>query len=176
MNILEAFKQVRALVFDVDGVLTDGTVQVYRDGSQIRTFSIKDGWAVNHAVKEDFLVIIISAGQDESVRKRLEYLGVKEINLGVKDKLGLLKDYAARYNLKKEEVLYMGDDMPDYKPMMHVGVPVCPADAADDIKEIAKYVSTKNGGDGAVREVLEKILKIQGKWPKPEAVLSGVFN
>lgn len=174
-NILEAFGKITTLVFDVDGVLTDGTVQVTTEGEQIRTFNIKDGWAVNRAVKVGLNVIIISAGNNEGVRKRLEYLGVKEINLAVPNKIQLLADYREKLGLSQDEILYMGDDMPDFEVMHSVGLPVCPADAANDILNIAKYVSPKNGGQGAVRDVIEKILKIQDKWPKFENV-SGVNN
>ena len=174
-NILEAFGKITTLIFDVDGVLTDGTVQVLETGEQFRTFNIKDGWAINRAVKVGLNVIIISAGNNEGVRKRLEYLGVKEINLAVPDKLALLAKYKSDLNLKEEEILYMGDDMPDFQVMHNVGFPVCPADAANDILNVAKYVTTKDGGKGAVREVVEKILKIQDKWPVYENV-QGVNN
>ncbi len=174
-NILEAFGKITTLVFDVDGVITDGTVQVLETGEQFRTFNIKDGWAINRAVKEGFNVIIISAGNNEGVRKRLEYLGVKEINLAVPNKLALLAEYKQNLSLKDDEILYMGDDMPDFEVMHKVGLPVCPADAASDIINIAKYISPKDGGKGAVRDVLEKVLKIQDKWPKHENV-QGVNN
>ena len=174
-NVLAAFAKITTLVFDVDGVLTDGTVQVLDTGEQVRTFNIKDGWAINRAVKEGLNVIIISAGNNEGVRKRLEYLGVKEINLAVPNKLELLDQYKKDLSLSDEQILYMGDDMPDYQVMQRVGLPTCPRDAANDILNLAKYISPKDGGKGAVRDVIEKILKIQDKWPKYENI-EGVNN
>lgn len=173
-SILQAFSKVTTLFFDVDGVLSDGTVLVPETGEQIRRFNIKDGYAINRAVKEGLNIIIISAGQNEGVRKRLEYLGVKEINLAVPNKKALMQSYLDKLNLSWEEVLYMGDDIPDYEVMSQVGIPVCPNDAAQDILALSKYVSPFKGGQGAVRDVLEKILKIQGKWPVKQA--SGVNN
>lgn len=173
-SILQAFAKVTTLFFDIDGVLSDGTVLVPETGEQIRRFNIKDGYAINRAVKEGLNIIIISAGQNEGVRKRLEYLGVKEVNLAVPNKKELMQSYLDKLNLSWEEVLYMGDDIPDYEVMCQVGIPVCPNDAAQDILALSKYVSPFNGGQGAVRDVLEKILKIQGKWPVKHA--SGVHN
>tara|TARA_B100000809_G_scaffold221171_1_gene229310 strand:- start:123 stop:632 length:510 start_codon:yes stop_codon:yes gene_type:complete len=166
-NILTKLGKIKALFFDVDGVLTDGSVTVFNDGSQIRKFNIKDGWAVNRCVKMGFKVIVISAGRDESVIKRLEYLGVEEINIGVRDKEKMFDDYLQKNNFSLDECLYMGDDMADYKVMKKPEVlSICPSDAADDILAVSDYVTNKAGGKGAVREVLEKMLKIQGKWPE----------
>ncbi len=152
-------------MLDVDGVLTDGSLIVMENGEQIRTFNIKDGWAINRAVKEGLRVIIISSGNGEGMRKRLEYLGIPEINLGVKRKLDMFEYYVNKYNLQMDEILYMGDDMPDYEILQRVGLSACPVDACNDILSMCKYVSSKEGGKGAVREVLEKILKLQGKFP-----------
>ena len=166
-NILTKLGKIKALFFDVDGVLTDGSVTVFNDGSQIRKFNIKDGWAVNRCVKMGFKVIVISAGRDESVIKRLEYLGVEEINIGVRDKEKMFDDYLQKSDFSLDECLYMGDDMADYKVMKKPEVlSICPSDAADDILAVSDYVTNKAGGKGAVREVLEKMLKIQGKWPE----------
>ena len=164
-NILSRLGKVKALFFDVDGVLTDGSVTVYNDGSQIRKFNIKDGWALNRCVKCGYKVIVISAGRDASVIKRLEYLGIEEINIGVKDKLQMFNDYIKQQDLKLDECLYMGDDMADY-PVMKIPevLSICPADAANDILAVSDAVTQKNGGTGAVREVLEKMLKIQDNW------------
>jgi len=163
-NILSRFKKVKAVFLDVDGVLTDGKVLCFENGEQVRQFSIKDGFAIATAVKKKLPIIIISAGQYEGVRTRLEYLKVKDINLGVKNKIELLKKYILDNNWAKEEVLYMGDDIPDYEALQLVGLPTCPADAVTDIIEVCDYISPYNGGNGAVRDVLEKILKLQGKW------------
>ncbi len=164
-NILERFAKIKAVFLDVDGVLTDGSVLCFENGEQVRRFNIKDGFAVATAVKNDLPIIIISAGRYEGVRTRLEYLQVKEINLGVKNKIELLKKYISDNNWSKDEVLYMGDDVPDYEALQLVGLPTCPADAVSDIIQVCDYVSPYNGGQGAVRDVLEKILKLQDKWP-----------
>ncbi len=164
-NILDKLGKVKALFFDVDGVLTDGSVTVFNDGSQIRKFNIKDGWALNRCVKMGYKVIVISAGRDASVIKRLEYLGIEEINIAVKDKEKMFDEYIKKNNYSLGECLYMGDDMADYKVMKKPEVlAICPADACDDILAVSDYVTGKKGGEGAVREVLEKMLKIQGNW------------
>jgi 3-deoxy-D-manno-octulosonate 8-phosphate phosphatase (KDO 8-P phosphatase) len=166
-DILTKLGKIKALFFDVDGVLTDGSVTVFNDGSQIRKFNIKDGWAINRCVKMGYKVIVISAGRDASVIKRLEYLGVKEINIGVTDKEKMFEKYVETNNFSFNECLYMGDDMADYKVMKKVEVlAICPADAADDILAVSDYVTRKKGGEGAVREVLEKMLKVHGNWPE----------
>ena len=164
-NILQKLSKTKTLFFDVDGVLTDGSVTVFNDGSQIRKFNIKDGWALNRCVKMGYKVIVISAGRDASVIKRLEYLGIKEINIGVTNKLQMFDDYVKSHNLSLNECLYMGDDMADYKVMKKPEVlAICPADACDDILAVSDYVTGKKGGEGAVREILEKMLKIQENW------------
>ena len=166
-NILTKLGKVKALFFDVDGVLTDGSVTVFNDGSQIRKFNIKDGWALNRCVKTGYKVIVISAGRDASVIKRLEYLGIQEINIAVKDKEAMFNEYITKNNLSLDQCLYMGDDMADYKVMKKKEVlAICPADACDDILAVSDYVTRKKGGEGSVREVLEKMLKIQGNWPE----------
>mgnify|MGYP003691554433 CR=1 FL=1 len=166
-NILTKLGKVKALFFDVDGVLTDGSITVFNDGSQIRKFNIKDGWALNRCVKMGYKVIVISAGRDASVIKRLEYLGIEEINIAVKDKEVMFNDYISKHNFSLDECLYMGDDMADYKVMKKPEVlAICPADACDDILAVSDYVTQKKGGEGSVREVLEKMLKIQGNWPE----------
>lgn len=163
-NILEAFEQVKACVFDVDGVMTDGSIHVTTSGEQHRTFFVKDGLAIVKAIKAGYPVAIISAGRDEGVRKRLEYLGVEHIFLGVTDKITTLQKLLNTYHLTLDDVLYMGDDLPDIKILEQVGLPTCPADAASDVWGICKYVSPKNGGKGAVRDVIEKMMKIQKTW------------
>lgn len=159
------FSKVKAFFFDVDGVMTDGKVIVTTEGEQLRTFNIKDGWAINHAVKMGYDVVIISKGNNEGVRKRLEYLGVKEINLAVKDKIQVFESYIAKGKYSYDDILYMGDDMPDLELLKLVGYPTCPVDAVTDIKNVCKYVSPFGGGNGAVRDVLEKVMKAQKKWP-----------
>ena len=163
-NVLERFEKVKACFFDVDGVMTNGSIHVTTSGEQHRTFFVKDGLAIVKAIKAGLPVAIISAGNDEGVRKRLEYLGVEHIFLGVKDKLSKLKELTETYNITFDDILYMGDDLPDVKVLKVVGLPTCPADAANDIFDFCKYVSPKDGGKGAVRDVLEKVLKVQDKW------------
>ena len=165
MNVLERLGHVKHLFFDIDGVLTDGSVTVFDDGSQIRKFNIKDGWAISRCVKLGYDVVVISAGRDESVIKRLKYLGIEEINIAVSDKFDFFQKYLKSKGWDLSKCLYMGDDMADYKVMKqdHI-LSVCPKDAADDVLSISDYICAKSGGQGAVREVLEKLLKIQGNW------------
>lgn len=164
MNILAELKTIKACFFDVDGVFTDGSVTVFESGEQVRTFNIKDGLAVVKTIKAGIPVVIISAGRSEGVRRRMEYLGVKDCNLAVTDKIALFEQKLKQYNITRDEVLYMGDDLPDLKILNQVGMPICPKDAADDVLQVAKYITAKDGGKGAVREVLEKLLRVKGLW------------
>ena len=165
-NILSYFEKVKICIFDIDGVLTDGSIHVTTDGEQLRTFNIKDGFAIVKAQEAGIPIAIISAGKNEGARKRMEYLGLKHIYLAVKNKIEVLENLLAEYQLTFDDVLYMGDDLPDAQILRKVGLPTCPADAANDIFGLCKYISTKDGGKGAVRDVLEKTMKVQGKWPK----------
>ena len=160
----EYLADITTFIFDVDGVLTDGTITVTTEGEMLRTMSIKDGFALKTAVDAGFNMCIISGGSNEGVRKRLAGLGLKDIYLGAHNKIDQLNEYLSYNNIKLENVLYMGDDIPDYPVMQLVGLPCCPQDAAPEIKAISKYVSHKNGGKGAVRDVIEQVLKIHGKW------------
>lgn len=172
MNILALFKPISTFVFDVDGVLTDGTVQLLPNGEQSRRMNIKDGYALQLAVKKGYRVVIISGGKSESVVSRLQGLGIKDIYTGVLDKQEKLQDYAFENDLKWDEILFMGDDIPDYRAMQLVGLPVCPADAVPEIKSICRYVSPVNGGFGCVREVIEKVLKLNDHWMMDEEIAS----
>lgn len=158
------FSKITTLIFDVDGVLSDGTVIAYADGEQPRSFLVKDGYAVEKAVQKGFHVAIISGGFQEGVRKRLEFLGVKHIFLGVKDKIAVYNNFLAENNIESSQVLYMGDDLSDYDVMKLVAIATCPADATQEIIEISHYVSPKDGGKGAVRDVIEKVMRSQNKW------------
>lgn len=160
----EYLQHITAFIFDVDGVLTDGTVLVNTDGEMLRNMSIKDGFALKTAIDQGYAVCIISGGTNEGVRKRLENLGVKEVHLGTNFKMETLQSFFRSKGLKPENVLYMGDDLPDYSVMLKVGLPCCPQDAVPEIKQISKYVSHKKGGKGCVRDVIEQVLKVQGKW------------
>lgn len=160
----EYLKQIKTFVFDVDGVLTDGSVQVSSHGDLLRTMHTKDGYALKTAHNAGFTVCIISGGKNEGVRDRLRDLGITDIYLGVGDKVEQMDEFFDIYGIKPEEVLYMGDDIPDYYPMKLVGLPCCPQDAVPEVKEVSKYISHKKGGEGCVRDVIEQVLKVQGKW------------
>jgi len=160
----EYLKHITTFIFDVDGVLTDGTVTVTTKGEMLRTMNIKDGYAIKTAVDQGFKVCAISGGSNEGVRLRLQGLGVTDIYLGAQNKIEQMNEFLHNYDIKLENVLYMGDDIPDYPTMKLAGLPCCPQDAAPEIKEICSYVSHKNGGKGAVRDVIEQVLKVQGKW------------
>ncbi|SUJ06278.1 3-deoxy-D-manno-octulosonate 8-phosphate phosphatas KdsC [Sphingobacterium spiritivorum] len=162
--ILQELARLKAIVIDVDGVLTDGTVQVDEHGEQLRTFNVKDGYAMHLAMSKGLQIIVISGGKNAGVQRRLEGLGIQEIHLGVADKLTLLQDITQRFRIELPDVMFIGDDMPDYKCMKAVGVAACPADAVEEIKQISHYVSGLGGGKGVVRELIEKTLKLQDKW------------
>ena len=162
--IFQKFTQIKAVVLDVDGVLTDGTLQVTESGEQLRTFYVKDGYAMQLAEKMGLMLWVISGGRSEGVRLRLQGLGVKEVHLGVSQKMDVLNELLSKYELTADQLMYVGDDMPDYEVMQVVGIAACPVDAVEDIKTISHYMSPFKGGRGVVRDILEKILKLQGKW------------
>jgi len=164
MSLLKRFQEVRLFVFDVDGVLTDGSLYVFADGEQVRRMNIKDGFALQLAVKKGYGMMILSGSQSDGVVKRLERLGITDVYMNVKDKVKHLKEYASSKNVDLENVLFMGDDMPDYVTMKTVGLACAPRDAMPEIKQAAHYISTKNGGEGCVREVIEKVLKLNKHW------------
>lgn len=172
---LEKIKAVRALIFDVDGVLTNGDILASESGELLRTFNIKDGYALQLAVKRGLLVAVISGGRGDAMQRRFEGLGIPEIFLGVADKVTVLNALLLKHSVSAGEVLYMGDDIPDLKVMQSVGLPVCPADAVPEIKAVSHYISPNDGGRAAVRDVIEKVLKVQGKWhdENPSAADSG---
>ncbi|MBV8255392.1 MAG: 3-deoxy-D-manno-octulosonate 8-phosphate phosphatase [Chitinophaga sp.] len=172
MNILSLFKPVTTFVLDVDGVLTDGTLQLLPGGEMSRKMNIKDGYAMQLAVKKGYRVVIISGGKSESVVSRLQGLGIKDIYVGVQDKKEKLQDYVFENDLRWDEILYMGDDIPDYAPMQLVGLATCPTDAAPEIKSISRYVSPLGGGQGCVRDIMEKVLKLNGHWLLDEGIAS----
>lgn len=163
-EILSKFKTIKALIFDVDGVLTDGKVMVTERGEQWRSMSIKDGYALKSAVDKGLKIAIITGGTSEGVAKRLKGLGIDEIYLGVHDKMGAYAKVLEKFNVAAEHVLYMGDDIPDLKVMKEVGVAACPSNAAPEILEQSHFISSHEGGDGCVREVIEKIMKLQQLW------------
>ena len=156
--------KIKALVFDVDGVLSLNTVTMDAEGQPMRTLNIKDGYSIQLAAKMGLQLGIITGGKGEQVRKRYEGLHVQHIYLASSVKIHDLHDLMQKTGVYADEVLYMGDDIPDFEVMQEVGLPVCPADAAPEIKAISKYVSPMNGGQGAARDVIEQVLKAQGKW------------
>jgi 3-deoxy-D-manno-octulosonate 8-phosphate phosphatase (KDO 8-P phosphatase) len=164
MNVLEYFQDITTFVFDVDGVMTDGSVLLIENGLQARRMNVKDGLALQMAVKNKYKVIILSGGASEPVINRLRYLGLDEIHLGLKDKLKFLEIYIEENQLSWHEVLYMGDDLPDIPVLQKVGLPCCPADSAIEVKKVSKYISSLNGGNGCVRDVIEKVLKLNDHW------------
>jgi len=164
MNVLELFKPVTTFVFDVDGVLTDGSLLILSDGLMARRMNIKDGYALQLAVKKGYHVVIISGGNSPEVQDRLLKLGVKQVFMRVENKKKLLEEYMQQNQLAYNEILIMGDDIPDHDVMTIVGLPCCPADAVAEIREIAKYISPVAGGAGCARDVIEKVLKLRNDW------------
>jgi 3-deoxy-D-manno-octulosonate 8-phosphate phosphatase (KDO 8-P phosphatase) len=156
--------QINTFIFDVDGVLTNGIITITTKGELIRNMSIKDGYALKTAVEAGYNVCIISGGSNEGVRSRLEGLGITDIYLGTHTKTIQLNEYLQNKNINPKNVLYMGDDIPDFPVMKQVGLPCCPKDAVPEIQDISLYVSQKKGGNGCVRDVIEQVLKVQGKW------------
>lgn len=164
MVLFDQLKKVKAFVFDVDGVLTNGEVLVTEEGEQLRSFYIKDGYALQLAVKQGYPIAIITGGKSLGVKLRLEGLGIKDVFIDASNKTGVLEQWMQKNNIQAESVLYMGDDIPDILVMGIVGFASCPADAVEDIKAISHYISPIKGGKGAVRDIIEKVLRLQNKW------------
>jgi len=167
MNILELFAPIRTFVFDVDGVLTDGGLILTEDGHMLRSMNIRDGYALQLAIKKGYKVWIISGGRSEAVRLRLNKLGISEVHIGVENKRELLEEKIRAAQISLDTILYMGDDIPDHAAMKICGLPCCPNDAATEIRLASKYISPLNGGKGCVRDVIEKVLKLNGDWDMP---------
>jgi len=163
-SIKARFPQIKVVVLDVDGVLTDGSIVVTNSGEEHRIMNTKDGFALSHAAKVGFPVWVISGGKSEGVAVRLKRLGLLEVHIGIDNKLSLLHKLMHKYDIKKEELLYMGDDLPDFAPMQMAGIAVCPQDAVPEIKAIAHYIVPIDGGKGCVRMLLREVLQMQGKW------------
>ncbi len=160
----EIMSEISTFMFDVDGVLTDGIVTVTTRGELVRSMHTKDGYALKGAVNAGYNVCIISGGDNEGVRIRLNGLGIKDIYLGTHNKKDQFEKYIRLYKLKPENILYMGDDIPDFPVMRKVALPCCPKDAVPEIQDVSVYISQKKGGKGCVRDVIEQVLKVQGKW------------
>lgn len=161
-------KKIKAVVFDVDGVLSAETINLHPDGGPMRTVNIKDGYAIQLAVKMGLHVAIITGGNSDAVRKRYEGLGMTDIYMQCAIKIKAYDALLEKYHLMDDEVLYMGDDIPDYEVMQRCGCPCCPLDAAPEIKTVSLYVSHLKGGYGCGRDVIEQVLKAQHKWLKDE--------
>lgn len=156
--------KIRAIIFDVDGVLSCCTVSMSDCGKPQRTVNIRDGYAFQHAVKQGLTLGIITGGNDEAVRKRYEWFGLTDIHLECHMKLPVYEAFCEKYGLKDEEIIYMGDDIPDFEVMQRCGCPCCPSDAAPEIKSISRYISHIAGGQGCARDVIEQVLRTQGRW------------
>ena len=157
-------KKIRAIIFDVDGVLSCETIPLHPGGEPMRTVNIKDGYAIQLALKMGSRIVILTGGQTDRVRPRYSRLGVGDVYRACAGKIRKYEEFLAKYGLSDEEIMYMGDDIPDYEIMQRVGCPVCPADACSDIKDLSIYVSRRNGGCGCGRDVIEQVLRAQGKW------------
>ena len=160
----EIMPQISTFIFDVDGVLTDGTVTIFPDGELVRTMNIKDGYALKTAVDMGYNVCIISGGTNPAVKSRLQALGITDIYLGAHHKMEQMDEYLEVYNIDPSNVLYMGDDIPDIPVMKICGLATCPKDAVPEVQHISAYISQKKGGKGCVRDVIEQVLKVQDKW------------
>lgn len=157
-------KKIKAIIFDVDGVLSCQTIPLHPNGEPMRTVNIKDGYAIQFAQKVGLKIVILTGGKTESVRLRYERLGVEDIYMGCAVKISTYDSFLEKYGLNDEEVMYMGDDIPDYEIMIRCGCPVCPSDACSDIKNISIYISNHRGGEGCGRDVIEQVLRAQDKW------------
>jgi 3-deoxy-D-manno-octulosonate 8-phosphate phosphatase (KDO 8-P phosphatase) len=160
----EELNQIKAFIFDVDGVLSQSIQPLSPIGDPVRTANIKDGFAIVNAIKQGYTVGIITGGYTEEVRMRYEKLGIKHIYMKAGDKMECYEDFLAKTGVENESVMYMGDDIPDYSVMSRVGVPVCPNDAVTEIKSISKYISDRDGGEGCARDVIEQVMRAHGKW------------
>lgn len=165
-NFKEEIVKTEAFIFDVDGVMTDGGIIPLADGDFIRKYNAKDGYAIAYAMRMGYRVCIITGGRGETLRHRMEMLGVKDLYMDCIDKMAAMRDFFARYGLDPSNVIYMGDDIPDLECMRAVGIPVCPADAAPEVLEAARYVSEFDGGKGCVRDIVEQVLRVRGDWAK----------
>src|SRR5688500_14526350 len=164
MSLLDSFRKIKVFAFDVDGVLTDGSLLVFDTGEQVRRMNIKDGFALQLAIKKGYRVVVISGSYSAAVRQRLDKLGVQDVYMRIEDKNQKLQEYLSEHEFSKDEVLFMGDDIPDYAVMKEVGLPCAPSDAAPEIKKISRYISASDGGTGCVRDVIEKVLKLNDHW------------
>ncbi len=163
-NYKQLLGKIKTLIFDVDGVMSKNHVFLTTDREMMRTANVKDGYALHLAVRKGYRIVIISGGISTAVRNRFEVLGVKDIFLGVSNKIEIFNHFVGQNQIDPKTCLYMGDDIPDYEVMEAVGLPTCPSDAAEEIKKISVYISDCKGGEGCVRDVIEQVMKVQGTW------------
>lgn len=164
MNFKQRLNKITTIMFDVDGVLTDGKVLVMESGEMVRNLYSKDGYALNQAVAKGYRIGVISGGNNIPVKNALARNGVTDFFVRQHDKLACYREFTSAYGLSDDEVVFMGDDLPDHEIMTRVGIAACPADAVAEIKAICHYISPRNGGEGCVRDIIEQVLKCQGKW------------
>lgn len=165
-NFKEDIARIEAMIFDVDGVMTDGRIIPTAEGDFIRCYNCKDGYALAYAIRHGYRVCVITGGYGKILERRLQMLGVKDYYIDCMDKISTLRQYIQKYNLNPENVLYMGDDIPDLECMQAIGMPVCPADSAPEVIECSRYISEFEGGRGAVRDIVEQVLRARGDWAK----------
>lgn len=170
-NFTEELQKIKAFIFDIDGVLSTQTITLDMNGNPQRTINLRDGYALQLAIKNNYRISVISGGNSVSFKKRLNSLGVEHVYLGVSDKTEVLGKFMEDLKLLPEEILYMGDDIPDFHVMKIAGVAVCPADADNEIKQISVYISDKAGGEGCVRDVIEQVMRLHGKWMNNDAFI-----
>ncbi|MEI6456199.1 MAG: HAD hydrolase family protein [bacterium] len=168
-NYKELLRHINTFIFDYDGVMTDGSVIMTSDGEAYRISNVKDGYALQLAIKKGYRVAVISGAHSASMIHRMNAVMVTDLFLGVENKITVYHEYLEKHNLSASQVLFMGDDIPDYALMLEAGVSTCPSDAAEEIKSVAKYISHFPGGKGCVRDVIEQVLKVQGKWMNDDA-------
>lgn len=164
LHYFDLFKTATAFILDVDGVLTDGSLLITNNGDELRSMNIRDGYALQLAVKKGYTIAVISGGKSEGVIRRLNRLGILYVLAGVDDKPKALTQLAAALKLDLSKTIYIGDDIPDLEVMRQCGIPCCPQDAASEVQEISKYISPLAGGKGCVRDIIEKVMKLQGRW------------
>lgn len=165
-NFKEDIARTEAFIFDVDGVMTDGGIIPTVDGDFIRRYNAKDGYALAYAIKMGYTVCIISGGRGKTLEHRLKMLGIKHAYLDCMDKIKTMNDFFKAEKINPDNVIYMGDDIPDLECMQAVGIPVCPSDSASEVIEASRYVSEFKGGEGAVRDIVEQVLRVRGDWAK----------
>ena len=163
-NFKERLNHIKTFLFDVDGVLTNGSVLIMENGEVVRNMNSKDAYALQLAIKKGYRIAIITGGNSQAVKKALQGLGIEDVFLAQSDKLQCYKDYINEHDLKEEEIVFMGDDLPDYEVMKRVGIAACPNNAAHEIKQISIYISNRNGGEACARDIVEQVMRCQGTW------------